>query len=335
MELETIPTLTRPRLHVKISHQDKSPATFEQDVLAGLSSDPKWLMPKYFYDRIGSQLFEKICEQPEYYPTRTEYAILQEYSYKIGAEFKDDIVLIELGSGSSTKTRLLLETFLASQGDLHYVPIDISKNILVDSANTLLKNYDGLNVTAVVSDYITALKSLREKSDEQKLIIFLGSSIGNFDTEEREDFLLETRAAMNDQDRLLLGLDLLKDKGILESAYNDSHGVTAKFNLNMLTRINRELNGEFDPDFFNHKAFLNEEEHRIEMHLESTAGQSVRIGQIRRTFSFAKGETIHTENSHKFSQEDIEEMVDQSGFALQRQWYDQQRWFSLNLLQPV
>ncbi len=218
---------------------------------------------------------------------------------------------------------------------LHYIPIDISKSILVDSAKAVLEDYPELRITALASDYITALNFLKQQNISKKLIAFLGSTIGNFQEKGRIEFLNQIRAAMNSQDRLLMGIDLIKDKEIIEPAYNDSQGVTAQFNMNMLVRINTELDGNFDLEKFRHKAFLNEEMGRLEMHLESTARQSVRIDKLNRVFDFENGETIYTEDSHKFSREQIKEMAKTSGFEVKHSWYDSQKWFSLNLFKPV
>ena len=305
--------------------------------MQGLSSNPKTLPPKYFYDKTGSELFEKITRLPEYYPTRTERAIIEKYSEEIAILAQKDFAFIELGSGSSTKTRLLLEAFLRrnEKQKLHYIPIDISKRILVESAKALLKDYPELRITAMASDYITALNSLKQQNISKKLIAFLGSTIGNFNEKGRIEFLREIRATMNSQDCFLIGIDLIKDPRILEPAYNDSQGVTAKFNLNMLVRINKELDGNFNIGKFRHMAFLNKKMSRIEMHLESTTQQSVKIGKLNHTFEFKKGETIYTEDSCKFSKEQIKEMAKSSGFEMKRSWYDSKNWFSLNLFKPI
>lgn len=335
MELDTLP-VKQSRLKVKISRQDKSDETFAKDVLDGLSSRPKSIPPKYFYDKIGSQLFEQICELPEYYPTRTEHKIIREYAGEIAQFAKSDRVLIELGSGSSTKTRLIIEAFLNQNGGLHYISIDISKSILVESAKVLIKKYPELKITAYVADYLTALNSLQNKRTlGSKLILFLGSSIGNFDRSEALQFLRQVRKTMHGQDRLLLGIDLLKDRRILEPAYDDARGVTAEFNLNLLARINRELDADFDLRKFRHKAFFNEKMGRIEIHLESTERQSVTIGQLNRTFIFERGETIHTENSYKYSLSQIRELAELSDLRVQHSWTDDKNWFSLNLFEPM
>lgn len=335
VDFDTLTSQTKTRLKVKISRTDKSGEPFANNVLNGLSKDPKTLSPKYFYDETGSQLFEQICELPEYYLTRTERTIIKRYSNEIARMSDRNSDLIELGSGSSSKTRLIIEAFLKHYSKLHYIPIDISKSIIVGSAKALLRRYSKLTITALVSDYLTALSALKQKNIHKKLILFLGSSIGNFDKKEAVNFLTKIHEAMNEQDLLLIGMDLLKDKNILVPAYDDAQGVTAKFNLNLLVRMNRELDADFDPSNFRHKAIFNEKESRIEMHIESTQTQTVTIGQIGRTFTFEKGETIHTENSYKFSKDEISDMAAECGFELQHAWYDDKSWFSLNLMKPV
>ncbi|MFQ5675284.1 MAG: L-histidine N(alpha)-methyltransferase [bacterium] len=334
MEFDTLSKIQHSRLSVKVSRKDCSSEPFSRDVLVGLSSTPKTLPPKYFYDETGSRLFEDICELPEYYPTRTERAIIRRYAEEISILSQKDCALIELGSGSSAKTRLLIEAFLRRSEKLHYIPVDISKNILVESSKALLQDYEQLRITALASDYLTALRALKRQQIDKKLIAFLGSTIGNFDEKDRLEFLREIRESMNPQDRLLLGADLIKGRDILEPAYDDARGVTAKFNLNLLVRINRELDADFDLDLFRHKAFLNEDLGRIEMHLQSTAKQSVTIDKLGQSFKFARDETIHTENSYKFSKEQIKELARVCGFELKHSWYDENQWFSLNLLKP-
>ncbi len=335
MELDTIETLSHSRLKVKISHWDKSVESFADDVQKGLSSNPKTLPPKYFYDRVGSKLFEQICDLPEYYLTRTERAILNRYADDLAGFFNNRFTLVELGSGNSAKTRLIIEAFLKRFAELHYMPIDISRSILVETARLLLRDYENLKITALVSEYHTALEALQRQDMGEKLILFLGSNIGNFEREEAEYFLKKTRATMTEHDRLLMGIDLIKDKSILEPAYDDAQGVTAKFNLNLLVRINRELDGDFDLEKFRHKAFLNEKQSRIEIHIESTVPQMVTIGQLNRRFSFQKGETIHTENSYKYSMQQVHALASRTGFKVQKTWFDDKKWFSVNLFKPV
>lgn len=335
MNLDTIETLTHARLRVKISRRDKSVNSFASDVLKGLSSTPKKLPPKYFYDEMGSKLFEQICDLPEYYPTRTERAILERYAEDIAGLSATGRVLAELGSGNSVKTRLIIEAFLKKQQELQYIPIDFSKSILIESARSLLQQFPGLRITALVSDYNTALEALKIQKIKNKLILFLGSSIGNFEQREAVDFLRRTRSAMEKNERFLIGFDLKKQASILEPAYDDASGVTAKFNLNLLSRINRQLDGDFNLSRFRHRAFYNEDKGRIEIHIESKVAQTVHIGKLKRSFAFNEGETIHTENSYKYSLEDIAHLAATTGFIVEHAWFDDQRWFSLNLFKPI
>ncbi|NIR50216.1 L-histidine N(alpha)-methyltransferase [candidate division KSB1 bacterium] len=335
MELDTLTNLTEERLKVKISRQDKSVESLADDVVAGLSANPKTLPPKYFYDKVGSRIFEEICDLPEYYPTRTELAILENYADDIARQFDEPIRLIELGSGNSFKTRVLIEAFLRRFETLHYMPIDISKSILVKTANDLLEQYPNLKITAYVSDYHTALHALKNQEMGGKLILFLGSNIGNFEPEQALNFLKKTFATMNDDDRLLMGVDLMKDETILKPAYDDAEGVTAKFNQNLLVRLNRELDGDFDLSKFRHKIVFNGEHGRIELHLESTENQTVSLSKIDQQFEFEQGETIHTENSYKYSPEKLTALAESGGFELKTSWFDGNKWFSLNLLRPI
>lgn len=335
MEFHAVASQSTPRLTVKVAQKDKAVSTFAGDVAEGLSQQPKVLHPKYFYDERGSQLFEEICELPEYYPTRTEQQILQEYAEEMAVLVPSDLDLVELGSGSSIKTQLLIEAFLKRQQPLHYIPIDISKSILVESAKALLEEYRHLHITALAADYVTALHTLQQSNANRKLIVFLGSSIGNFGADEQTEFLKQIRETMTLADRFLLGTDLIKDEAILIPAYDDARGVTAAFNKNILQRMNDELGADFDLDLFRHKAVFNREHSRVEMHLESLANQSVSIDALNRSFRFAKGETIHTENSYKFSRERIKKLAAASGFRVSHAWQDDKNWFSLNLLKPI
>jgi dimethylhistidine N-methyltransferase len=335
MELDTLTTLRHPRLKVKISRRDKSVDSFAKDVVAGLSSNPKTLPPKYFYDHIGSKLFEAICDLPEYYVTRTEFSILQNFADDIAGQFDDNVTIVELGSGNSSKTRLLIEALIRQKGKLHYLPVDISKSILMETSHALLSSYRQLRVSAYISEYFTALRHLQQETFESKLILFLGSNIGNFEPEAAVDFLKKTYATMQESDRLLMGADLMKDKSIVEPAYDDSQGITAQFNMNLLTRMNRDLGGNFDLSQFRHKAFLNETLGRVEMHVESLRQQAVTLHQLKREFFFEKGETIHTENSYKFTFPVLKKLAARGGFEIEKTWMDQRKWFSLNLLKPI
>jgi dimethylhistidine N-methyltransferase len=323
------------RLQIEVETITEAAPSFAKDVLAGLSAKPKTLPPMYFYDAAGSKLFEKICALPEYYVTRTERGILQRFAPKIVACSNGDMALVELGSGSSSKTRLLIEALIARQNHLHFFPIDISPTILSHSAKQLLRDYPELLVTAYVADYDAGLRRIGEELFAQKLVIFLGSSIGNFEPHQARRLLRKTRQQLNDDDYFLLGTDMQKAPQVLHAAYNDAQGVTAAFNLNMLRRINRELAGEFDVDLFEHVAFYNAAQSRIEMHLRSRVEQEVYVGRLDRSFHFAKGETIHTENSHKYSLEQIKNLCAQTGFRLVQRWQDNRGYFSLNLLAPA
>ncbi len=308
----------------------KSKNSFTQDVIIGLSSIPKRLSPKYFYDANGSDLFEKICLTPEYYVTRTESAILKEHSDKISAANDNKKLIVELGSGSSVKTRYILNSFIRQQGSVTYVPVDVSE-ILVESGNALLNDFEGLNVKGIIGEYEESLHIISENFPQPKIIVFLGSSIGNFDLPHAEEFLKVISSCMNSGDSLLIGFDLVKDVNILNSAYNDSGGVTAEFNLNLLKRINLEFSADININNFEHHAFFNPTESRIEMHLVSKIDQSINLNGSG-VINFKKGETIHTENSYKFTDEMIMEMIEKSGLRLTNKWNDGNNWFGLYLM---
>jgi dimethylhistidine N-methyltransferase len=308
--------------------------SFAEDVRAGLSASPKALPPKYFYDALGSQLFEAICLLPEYYPTRAETGIFETHAAAIVAEAASPVTVVELGSGSSIKTRLLLEALLARQGDLHYQPIDISETILTASASKLLGNYAGLRITAQVADYTRGLGAVvrrpDEGVDERVLVLFLGSNIGNYNPADARELLADVRRNLRAGDGLLLGADLKKPVAVLEAAYDDALGVTAAFNLNLLARINRELDADFDLRRFRHHAFFNEAESRIEMHLASRGAQRVTIRKLDLNVEFADGETIHTENSYKYDLDMLASLARGSGFESRRTWLDAEKRFSCN-----
>ncbi|MDZ7359877.1 MAG: L-histidine N(alpha)-methyltransferase [candidate division KSB1 bacterium] len=323
------------RLQIEVETITEAAPSFAKDVLAGLSAKPKTLPPMYFYDAAGSKLFEKICALPEYYLTRTERAILERHAPEIVARANGEMALVELGSGSSTKTRLLIEALIARQNTLHYFPIDISPTILAHSAKQLLHHYPELLVTAYVADYNTGFRRIAAEHFTQKLVVFLGSSLGNFEPQQANRLLRNIRRQLNEDDFFLLGTDLQKAPRLLHAAYNDAQGVTAAFNLNVLRRINRELAGQFNLDLFEHAAFYHAAQSRVEMHLRSTVEQEVYIGRLDRSFHFAKGETIHTENSHKYNLEQIKKICAHTGFRLVQRWQDNRGYFSLNLLAPA
>jgi dimethylhistidine N-methyltransferase len=305
---------------------------FAADVRNGLSASPKSLECVYFYDEIGSQLFEKICRLPEYYCTRAETEILQKHAGDIAGRTSNPIQIVELGSGSSSKTQILLEAFIDADRESSYVPIDVSREILAESAEKLRDRFPGLNVKPIAARYEDGMEEL-DSSYGSILLVWLGSSIGNFDRKEARAFLSKLRKGLSHGDSLMLGVDLVKDRETLEAAYNDSSGVTEAFNLNLLARINRELGGTFDLKRFAHKAVFNESESRIEMHLISREKQEVRIEGLAMTVSFAKGEAIHTENSYKYHPEEIVSLAETVNGKLVHQWFDTKRQFSLSLFE--
>lgn len=310
-------------------------AGLAEDVRRGLSTQPKRFLPKYFYDQLGSQLFEAICLLPEYYLTRAENEILDRYADEIVASVAGDITLIEMGSGSASKTRLLIEALLRKQAELLFIPVDISASALDSSSRILLQSYPQLRVEAYAADYFAGLAELGKKERGRTLALFLGSNISNFDPDEALRFLRALRQVLRDGDALLLGADLKKEKRVLEAAYNDALGVTAAFNLNVLARINRELGGDFDLRAFQHRAFYNEAVGRVEIYIESTRNQSVAISQLEMEVQFAEGEQIHTENSYKYDLNDIATLASATGFVHGRTWLDSQERFSSDLLMAV
>ena len=298
-----------------------------RDVLEGLSAEPRRLPPKLFYDTEGSRLFEQITETPEYYLTRTERGIFERFAFDIAAQAGDNLTLVELGSGSARKTRLLIEAMLSRQLRLDFYPVDVSPSALEDAVSRLNGDFSSLDVNPITVDYSHHLPQFKELPG-RKLVLFLGSSIGNFEPEEVIEFLDRLRQSLAPGDALLLGFDMKKDAEILHAAYNDRQGITARFNLNLLARINRELGGRFDLDSFSHVAFWNEPMSRVEMHLESRVEQTVWIQALGRCFYFSRGSRIHTENSYKFSTESIATLLQASGLKLEKPWTDPQGWFS-------
>ncbi|MBI3974440.1 MAG: L-histidine N(alpha)-methyltransferase [Chloroflexi bacterium] len=314
--------------------------TFAEDVAAGLTATPKSLPCRYFYDEEGSLLFEAICELPEYYVTRAEREILEAHANEIAAQVPSATTLVELGSGSAAKTRLLLDAFFRHRQQqrrqhLCYVPIDISRSMLEESSHALLNDYPALEIRAIAAEYDDGLRFLRAESERPKLILWLGSNVGNLERAEAARFLGRVRATMTPADRLLMGVDLRKSREVLEPAYDDAQGVTARFNLNLLARINRELGGEFDLDAFEHRAHYDEVVGRIEMYLVSTRTQRVRIRDLDLTVSFEPGEPIHTENSYKYSLAEIDALSAAAGLAVEARWLDRGERFAVNLFVPA
>lgn len=307
--------------------------SFAEDVNQGLSASPKYLSCIYFYDYEGSLLFEKICQLPEYYLTRTETGILKRHAEDIISHIQEDTVLVELGSGSSIKTCYIIEEFLVQHERVTYSPIDISRKMLKESSRSLLEKYDDLHVVSVAAEYEEGLKQLDLRLEQTKLILWLGSSIGNFQIDDAIGFLQSIRPTLTKEDYFLVGFDLDKDPTVIEAAYNDSQGVTAAFNLNLLSRINKELGGQFQKEQFLHEAIYNRDENRIEMYLKSSTEQDVFISDLNQKFHFNRGERIHTENSYKFTLDQIENLAVQVGLDIVNQWFDDDRFFNLTLFQ--
>jgi len=306
--------------------------SFADDVRAGLTVPRKHLPPKYFYDSLGSALFEAICELPEYYLTRAETEILERYAPEMVASVDGPIEIVEFGSGSARKTRLLLEAALAAQGRVDYHPIDISPGALISSASTLAAEYPGLNVTAYASDYVEVLRSARLRTSQRVLALFLGSNIGNYDPAASQRLLRAMSESFKPGDALLLGTDLKKDPAVLERAYNDPTGVTAAFNKNVLARINRELGGAFDLDAFEHSARYDGARGSVDSFLVAQRGMTVPIERLGIAVGLTAAETIHTESSHKFDAADIAMLAAASGFRVERAWTDTDARFAVTLL---
>lgn len=303
-----------------------------QDVILGLSQTPKTLPAQYFYDDRGSQLFEQICTLPEYYPTRTEAGILQRYAKAI-AELTGPCELVELGSGSSTKTRLLLDAYTNLKAGLHYLPIDVSGGILATSAHDLLRDYPDLNIHGLVGTYELGLQHLPPRQLTSRMIGFLGSTLGNLTPPECDRFFAQIRSALQPEEFFLLGVDLQKEISQLEAAYNDAEGVTAEFNLNMLQHLNWRFGANFDLRQFRHRAIYNLAEQQIEMHLDSLCDQEIRLNKLNHTVAIAVGENILTEISRKFSLVILQQELAKHHLIAIQQWTDPQQWFGLMLFQ--
>ncbi|MDQ1591878.1 MAG: hypothetical protein QOG71_2505 [Pyrinomonadaceae bacterium] len=339
------PTADAPhaaRLRLQRFDTEDARAAFARDVARGLGSSPKQLFPKYFYDELGSELFDAICLLPEYYLTRAENEILARHADEIVAAAASSrapdgapLSLLELGSGSATKTRRVIEAILKRQPDLLYRPVDISASALTASADALLQAYPALRIEAYASDYDGALGHLSRgrdaRADERLLALFLGSNVGNFDRDGAQQFLRALRGVLREGDALLLGADLKKDRAALEAAYDDALGVTAAFNLNLLVRLNREFGADFDVRAFRHVAAYNEEAGRVEIYIKSRREQIVRLPGLDLEITFDAGERVHTENSYKYDRDGLDALAAETGFACTRRWTDEGGRFSSNL----
>jgi L-histidine Nalpha-methyltransferase len=308
--------------------RERAESDFARDLLAGLSARPKRLAPKYFYDAAGSQLFERITELPEYYPTRTELRILADHAADIARFVPDGAALVEFGSGSSTKVRLLLKE-LPRLGA--YVPVDISAEFLEEEAARLRQEFPSLAVMPVAADFTQPFALPHGLPRRPLSGFFPGSTIGNFEPDAARDFLRLAGRILGPRATFVVGVDLAKDRRILEPAYDDAAGVTAQFNLNVLARANRELGANFDLAAFAHRTFYNAERSRIEMHLVSRTAQSVRV--LGRSFVFAAGESIHTENSCKYTVEAFSALAGEAGWRSAAVFLDADALFSVHVLQ--
>jgi len=304
-------------------------ASLMSEVLEGIAATPKALPPKLFYDYRGAQLFERICELPEYYLTRTEIAILERHAADIAELVDDGSCLLELGSGAGVKVRLLLEHLRPTM----YVPIDISRQQLRTSAENLAADYNWLEVHPVCADYCQPLDLDFFPDDTRRLVFFPGSTLGNFEPDDAQAFLENLRSLVGEGGSLLISIDLKKEFKRLEAAYDDAAGVTAAFNLNILARLQRDLGAELDPGGFRHQAFYNRDAGRVEMHLISRRPQTMVVDGQK--FHFDEGETIHTENSYKYSIEEFQGLARRAGYRLVRVWTDPESLFSVHLLQPA
>lgn len=294
------------------------------ELLAGLRASPKVVSPKFFYDRRGSELFDRICIQPEYYPTRTEESILRAAAADIAAIIGPDAMLVELGSGASRKIRLLLEAMRPTS----YLGVDISRDFLLASTRRLAADYPWLEVHAACADFSQRMELPESIQSGRPVAFFPGSSIGNFTPDDAEAFLHGLHSMLPSGSGLLIGVDLIKDKATLDAAYNDAAGVTAAFNLNLLERLRDEFEADFDTASFTHLAFYNDAASRIEMHLVSRATQAVSVAG--ENFRFDEGETLHTENSYKYSVEGFRELAGRAGFRPRALWTDRQALFSIH-----
>jgi len=301
-----------------------------EEVYEGLTRTPKSLSPKLFYDAAGSELFGQITRLPEYYLTRTERAILEQHAGEIARAMPPGTSVIELGAGSGEKTGVLLHALGRRNLRVHYFPVELSPTAVLEAKRQLEYQFTFLRVHPIIANFCEHLRFLRRVAPP-RLVLYIGSSIGNLDAEQAQALLCGIRSELAPGDALLLGMDLVKDVSLLAPAYDDPQGVTARFNKNLLGRINRELGGQFDLESFRHIAQWNPQQSRMEMYLESVRAQQVRIDLLGLTLDFAAGERIHTENSHKYTVESGRKMLESAGFTVSRTFTDEQRWFAVHL----
>lgn len=318
-------------LHVAVqarAHRlDPQVQEFGRDVLEGLARPQKMVPPKYFYDARGSELFVRITELPEYYPTRTELGILRERAAEIAAQIPPGAAIVEFGAGAATKIRILLGAYRAAA----YVPVDISGGFIESQADALRQNFPRLAVYPVAADFTRPFALPEAVRDLPKVGFFPGSTLGNFEPQEAGRFLDSARGILGRSAQMVIGVDLEKDERVLLPAYDDAAGVTAQFNLNLLVRINRELGGDFDVTSFRHRAIYNRDHHRVEMHLVSLRDQTVHM--LGERFAFRAGESIHTENSYKYSMARFQALAVRSGWRPMQCWTDAARMFSVQVIE--
>jgi L-histidine Nalpha-methyltransferase len=301
-----------------------------EDVWRGLTRSPKSLPPWLLYDKAGSALFEEITHLPEYYLTRTERQLFKRHADEMAAAAGPELTLIELGAGTATKTCTIISAILKRQESLTFYPVDVSPNALEAAVHHLTRKHGALTVKPLVANYTAGLPEIARLGG-RKMVLYIGSSIGNFEPMEASAVLARVRQSLHAGDVLLVGTDMAKDPSVLVPAYDDAQGVTARFNLNLLARINRELGGHFDINSFRHVALWNPDFSRMEMHLESLREQMIAIDDLGLEVHFEAGERIHTENSYKFSMEMICSILQNAGFSLNQTWMDERKWFGLHL----
>jgi len=319
--------LARPALRYSTRQEAAASDSFANHVIAGLGEDPKWLSAKYFYDSDGSDLFEQITALPEYYPTRTELKILNENARAMSAHIPLAAALVEFGTGSTRKARIVLN---AAPQISAYVPVDISAEFLLVQAAALRRDASNLAVLPVVADFTRDFELPSQIRARPRVGFFPGSTIGNFEPEDAAEFLRQAARILGPGSTMIVGIDLIKDEAVLNAAYDDAAGVTAKFNVNILRRMNRELGGDFELSAFRHRAFYNAAHHRIEMHLESLKPQTVRVAG--HSFAFRRGETVHTENSYKYTVASFRGLAESAGWRPVATWTDENALFSIHAL---
>lgn len=320
------------------ANRTKKTSDVAKAVLDGLCRKEKYLPSWLFYDAAGSRLFEAITRLPEYYLTVLEHSIFSQHAEEMIAAAagpqNEPLTVLELGAGSASKTLVLLRALIARQGRAMYLPVDVSEAALQSAIKNVQAALPVVEVQPICSE-ITQEKFLELPQAGRRLALYIGSSIGNFDAEDAIELLQWLHSQLKPGDALLLGTDMVKDASPLLAAYNDQSGVTAAFNMNILARLNRELGAKFPLDAFEHRAIWNAAKSRMEMHLDSKRNQTVRVDSLHRSFEFRRGESIHTENSYKFTSEDVADMLMKSGFALEQSWYDADRWFGVHLARVV